>query len=168
MDIVRQQDNIVSIAKILTYPSVNCSGTKTETNETQITFREKFLSKEKGCFSIFFIPADKTKITYYCDKLVDIGDIIAKYTSTEKGRKAFQKAEEELHKELFQEVLAGKLNRVRYYRIVNNLDQRTLAKLSGVKQPNISRIEKIGYVADADTYKKIAKVFKISYKELLP
>lgn len=166
MNIVKQQDNIISVTQRPVYPSVNCSGTKAETSEAQVTFRETIRGKEKPCFLIYFIPADKT--TYYCDELTDIDDIIAKYTSTEKGRKALQKAEEELHKELFQEVLAGKLNRVKYYRIVNNMDQKTIAKLSGIKQPNISRIEKIGYVADTNTYKKIAKVFKINYKELLP
>jgi DNA-binding XRE family transcriptional regulator len=160
MNIIKQQDNFVRITQKLPPFFVNCSGTKTE------TFREIIMGKKRPYFSMFFIPTDK--ITYYCDELADIDDIIAKYTSTEKGRKAFQRAEEELHKELYQEVLTGKLNKVKYYRIVNNMDQKTLARLSGIKQPNISRIEKIGYIADHNTYKKIAKVFKINYKELLP
>jgi ribosome-binding protein aMBF1 (putative translation factor) len=115
---------------------------------------------------VFFVPSDG--ITYHCDDLIDIDDVIAKYTTTEKGKRALQKAEEELHRELHDQAKEGKLNRIKYYRLINNMDQKTLSHLSGIKQPNISRLERPGYSADTETYKKLAKVFNINYKELLP
>jgi transcriptional regulator with XRE-family HTH domain len=48
------------------------------------------------------------------------------------------------------------------------MDQKTLSKRTGIQQPNISRIEQKGYVADPGSYRKIAAVFGIDYKELLP
>lgn len=167
MDKVRQENNIVSVTHIAIYPYVDCSSdAKTATIGIETAYSPEIKSKKRPCYLIFFIPPYEP--TYYCEELTDVDDIIAKYTSTEKGRKAFAKAEEELHKELYQQALEGKLNRVKYFRLINNMDQKTLAKLSGIKQPNISRIEKSGYIADTDTYKKIAKIFKIDYKELLP
>lgn len=146
-------------------PGFSCSPTVTGTSGIPFAFQ----SKKKITLQCVFISFPFSKeIPHFCDELIDIDDVIAKYTSTERGKKAFKKAEDELHDELYREVLAGKLNRVKYHRLVNNMDQKTLAKLSGVKQPNISRIERPGYTADAETYKKLAKVFNINYKELLP
>ena len=102
------------------------------------------------------------------NKLTTIDDLIAKYTSTPEGKTLWNEANDELKQELYAEVVAGKLNKVKYYRLINNMDQITLAKLTGIKQPNISRIEQRGYEADSSTYKKIAKVFRIDYRELLP
>jgi DNA-binding XRE family transcriptional regulator len=167
MNKVRQQDNAISLVQkdIPTYFS--SSVLATATSEMPIPYKPTSRQRTtKPCILVFFVPSDG--MTYHCEGLADIDDVIAKYTSTDKGKKAMQKAEDELHRELYQEVLAGKLNRVKYYRLVNNLDQKTLARRSGIKQPNISRLEKPGYIADADTYKKLAKVFKINYKELLP
>lgn len=167
MNKIRQQDNKISVVQkgIPTYFS--CTALATETSGLSTPFQPTTYRRiTKPCVLVFFVPSDE--ITYHCDDLTDIDDVIAKYTSTEKGKKALQKAEEELHKELHQQVMEGKLNRVKYYRLINNMDQKTLAKLSGIKQPNISRIEKLDYTADTDTYKKIAKGFKINYKELLP
>lgn len=166
MSKIRQQDNMISLVQERTQTSFSCTVLPTGTSGLPASQPTTHREITKPCVLVFFVPSDE--ITYHCDDLTDIDDVIAKYTSTEKGKKALQKAEDELHKELFQEVLAGKLNRVKYYRIVNNMDQKILAKLSSVKQPNLSRIEKPGYIADTNTYKKLAKVFKINYKELLP
>jgi hypothetical protein len=117
------------------------------------------------CVIVMSFPPDG--LTYHCEDLMDIDDIVAKYTATDQDKAELIQAEKELHEELYQEVLKGNLNKVKYHRLIRNMDQQTLSKLSGIKQPNLSRIERYGYEADADTYKKIAAVFEIDYKELL-
>ena len=167
MNNVRQQDNSNRLVQKDIVPCLRSSAFVTETSEMPIPYKPIVQQQTvEPCILVFFVPSNG--MTYHCEGLTDINDVIAKYTATNKGKLAMEKAEDELHKELYQEVLAGKLNRVKYYRLVNNLDQKTLAQRSGIKQPNISRLEKSGYTADADTYKKLAKVFKINYKELLP
>ena len=167
MNKVLQQDNSISMVQMGIPINLRSSVLVTATSEIPMPYKPTFQQGATNpCILVFFVPSNG--MTYHCEGLADIDDIIAKYTSTDKGKKAMQKAEDELYIELYQEVLAGKLNRVKYYRLVNNLDQKTLAQRSGIKQPNISRLEKPDYTADADTYKKLAKVFKINYKELLP
>jgi len=164
---IRQQDNAVSLEQRGFVPSLRGSMEISSTSEVLTTLNPLMYSQRTGpCVLVFFVPSDH--ITYHCEDLIDINDVIAKYTSTPKGKKAMQRAEDELHRELYQEVLAGRLNRIKYYRLVNNMDQKTLSELSGIMQPNISRLEKRGYTGDAKTYKKLARVFKIPYKELLP
>lgn len=167
MNRIRQQDNKISVIQKGVPTYFSCTPLVTETSGLSTLFQSMtYLRITKPCVLVFFLPSDE--ITYHCDDLTDIDDIIAKYTSTEKGKKSLQKAEEELHKELHKQMTEGKLNRVKYYRLINNMDQKMLANLSGIRQPNISRIEKLDYIADNDTYKKIAKVFKINYKEIMP
>jgi len=167
MNIVRQQDNSIILIGKDNPTYYRSSALVTATSEMPVTVRP--FSKRQSvnpCILVFFVPSDG--MTYHCDGLADIDDIITRYTSTDSGKKAMQKAEDDLHRELYQEVLDGKLNRIKYYRLLNNMDQKTLAQLSGIKQPNISRLERPGYTADRATYNKLAKVFNINYKELLP
>lgn len=74
---------------------------------------------------------------------------------------------EEFKKDLWQEVFEGKTSRIKYYRIINKLTQKALADRLHTKQPNITRIEKVGYKVDLDTIKRLGKIFGIDYKELL-
>jgi len=145
---------------------LSLSPSKTETSKSPFISKAKLETKHGLNIYIYF--AHEKRITQYSKQLTDIDDIITKYTSTKEGKEKWEKAEKELQEELLKKVLSGKMNKVKYYRIINKMDQKTLANLSGLKQPNISRIEKSGYIADTKTYEKIAKVFRINYKELLP
>lgn len=116
-----------------------------------------FLSN-RGAIVSDCTPMGRTSIT----------DVIAKYTATEEGRKAFAKAERDLHAELKKKMHAGKISPLKYFRLIKNMDQLTLAKLSGIKQPNLSRLEKPGHRGDIASYKKLAKVLGVDFKELLP
>lgn len=69
--------------------------------------------------------------------------------------------------DMWQEVLDRKISKIKYYRIINELTQQSLAEKLGMQQPNMARIEKIGYVPDMQTFKKLAEIFGIDYKELL-
>lgn len=69
--------------------------------------------------------------------------------------------------DMWQEVLDKKISKIKYYRIINELTQQSLAEKLGLKQPNIARLEKTGYTPDIQTLKKLADIFRIDYKELL-
>jgi transcriptional regulator with XRE-family HTH domain len=47
------------------------------------------------------------------------------------------------------------------------MDQQTLASLTGIRQPNLSRMEKLGVEPSRENLKKIAKALNIDIKELL-
>lgn len=69
--------------------------------------------------------------------------------------------------ELIQELNDGKINKIKFFRILNKLTQKQLANLLETKQPNIVRLEKKSYIPDILTLKKLGKIFGIDYKELL-
>lgn len=74
---------------------------------------------------------------------------------------------EQFKTDLLEEVAECKISKIKYYRIISKLTQKQLAEKLETQQPNIVRIEKIGYKSDIDTLKKLGKIFKIDYKELL-
>jgi DNA-binding XRE family transcriptional regulator len=160
-----QEDNRLNIANKAFPAFLGFSLISTGSSETILPFRAKKDIKLKPCVLILF---NEENLSQHSESLIDIDNIIAQYTATKEGKQKWAKAEKELNDELYQEVLSGKMNKIKYYRIINKMDQKTLAELSQIKQPNISRIENLGYIADNKTYMKIAKVFGISYKELLP
>jgi DNA-binding XRE family transcriptional regulator len=114
------------------------------------------------------IVGHKIKLDRYCEKDTDINDYIADLTATDRGRRLWREASAEFEVELWQKVASGKMSKIKYYRIIKNIDQKTLAKLTGLLQPNISRLEKPGVKPSIENYKKIAKALEMDYKELLP
>lgn len=94
---------------------------------------------------------------------ISIADFQKKYLNNFKEEDLRNQFESELK----QELVEGKINKIKYYRILNKLTQNQLANLLQTKQPNIARLEKKGYTADIPTLKKLAKIFGIDYKELL-
>jgi DNA-binding XRE family transcriptional regulator len=69
--------------------------------------------------------------------------------------------------DLWEEVKERKISKIKFYRIINKLTQKDLAKKIDTKQPDIVRLEKVGYSPNIETMKKLAKVFQLHYKELL-
>ena len=74
---------------------------------------------------------------------------------------------EQFKVDLQEEVAEHKISKIKYYRIISKLTQKQLAEKLGTQQPNIVRIEKIGYKTDIDTLKKLGEIFRVNYKELL-
>lgn len=74
---------------------------------------------------------------------------------------------EQFKVDLLEEVAENKISKIKYYRIISKLTQKQLAEKLGTQQPNIVRIEKIGYKTDIDTLKKLGEIFRVNYKELL-
>lgn len=102
--------------------------------------------------------------------LIDIENIIQELTATDEGKALWQKAQEKVNAELWDKVKEGRMTKIKYFRIVKGFTQKELADKAGMKQPDVSRIEKPDYkdkVATA-TYKKLAQVLGVDYKDLMP
>lgn len=74
---------------------------------------------------------------------------------------------DDFKKDLWEEVLEAKISKIKYYRIINKFTQDQLAKMFKTQQPNIARLEKVGSKISVAGAKKLGKVFKIDYKDLL-
>jgi len=74
---------------------------------------------------------------------------------------------EDFKKDLWEEVLEAKISKIKYYRIINKITQTQLAKMLKTQQPNIARLEKVGWKTSVADAKKLGKVFKLDYKDLL-
>jgi len=94
---------------------------------------------------------------------ISLEDFVGKHLSTDEQRLMWG----DFKKELWQEVVNGKISKIKYYRIVHKLTQKELAKKLSMKQPNIARLEKVGYRPDLLTLEKLGKVFQIDHRELL-
>ena len=78
-------------------------------------------------------------------------------------------AEMELYQEHLAAVRAGTLTRITAERIRLGITQAELAERAGMRQPNISRLEKPGAPISLTTAKKLARALELDdYKVLLP
>lgn len=105
--------------------------------------------------------------TALSEKAVPLKKIVKEFTSTPEDKTAWQKAWKEQFNEWNEIVKQGKMSRIKYYRLINGLDQETLAKKLGTAQPNISRIEKTGYNVPTKTLKALAKIFSVKMEDLI-
>lgn len=87
---------------------------------------------------------------------------------TVRDRKRLAKAEKKYDDEIRLAIESGELNPIRGWRMIRGMDQKELARRTGLKQPNISRMEKLGAVAAVPSLKKIANALQISIEELIP
>jgi len=100
-------------------------------------------------------------------KAVPLDKIVSELTSTPEGKEAWGKAWKEQLDEWQTLLRQGKMSKIKYYRLMNGMDQISLAKALGTAQPNISRIEKPGYNVPITTFKKLAKIFGVKMEELI-
>lgn len=101
------------------------------------------------------------------EKAIPLKKIVKEFTSTHEGKKAWKLAWKEQFDEWDKFVKSGKISRVKYHRLINGMDQATLAKKLKTAQPNISRIEKVGYNIPINTLEKLAKIFKVKKGDLI-
>jgi ribosome-binding protein aMBF1 (putative translation factor) len=106
----------------------------------------------------------KTALT---EKAVPFKKIIKEFTSTPAGKTAWQEAWDERSDEWKKLIQQGKISRIKYYRLINGMDQATLAKKLKTAQPNICRIERPGYNVPIITLEKLAKIFKVKKGDLI-
>jgi DNA-binding XRE family transcriptional regulator len=100
-------------------------------------------------------------------KAVPLDKMVAEVTSTPEGKAAWEEAWKEQFNEWQELVKQGKMSRIKYYRLINGIDQKTLAEKLGTAQPNISRIERVGYNVPTKTLKKIAEIFDAKVEDLV-
>jgi len=100
-------------------------------------------------------------------KAVPLEDMVAEVTSTPEGKKAWDEAWKEQFAKWRSHMEAGAISRVKYYRLLNGMDQKTLAEKLGTAQPNVSRIERPGYNVPVVALKKLAKIFKVKVENLI-
>jgi ribosome-binding protein aMBF1 (putative translation factor) len=93
--------------------------------------------------------------------------MVREVTSTPEGKRAWEAAWKEQFSEWKELVKQGKMSRIKYHRLINGIDQITLAKRLGTAQPNISRIERPGYNVPTKTLKQLAKIFKVRMEDLI-
>lgn len=100
-------------------------------------------------------------------KAIPLDKMVAEVTSTPEGKAAWEEAWKEQFNEWQELVKQGKMSWIKYYRLINGIDQKTLAEKLGTAQPNISRIERHGYNVPTKTLKKIAKIFGVRVEDLI-
>ena len=100
--------------------------------------------------------------------LTPLDDIIAHFTSTEAGRRAYEQADREWEQKAEELIVKGRLSRLRYRRIKAGLTQEALAERAEIKQPNLQRLERPSYRGRLATYQRLAEVLGCDYRELLP
>ncbi len=100
-------------------------------------------------------------------KAVPLEDMVAEVTSTPEGKKAWDEAWKEQIEKWRSQMEASAISRVKYYRLLNGMDQKTLAEKLGTAQPNISRIERPGYNVPVVTLRKLAKIYNVTMEDLL-
>lgn len=101
------------------------------------------------------------------EKPVSLKKIVDEFISTSEGKDSWQKAWDERAGEWEGLLKQGKISRIKYYRLINGMDQVTLAKKLGTRQPNITRIERPGYKPKVDTLKKLSRVFGVKMEDLI-
>jgi len=100
-------------------------------------------------------------------KAVPLKTLVDAVTSTPEGKRAWETAWKDQFAEWQELVKQGKMSKIKYYRLINGMDQMTLAKKIGTAQPNISRIEKSGYNVPTKTLKKLAEIFGVKMEDLI-
>lgn len=100
-------------------------------------------------------------------KAVPLEDMVKEVTATPGGKRAWEAAWKEQTEEWRTQMEKGTISKVKFYRLLSGIDQKTLAKKLGMAQPNISRIERPGYNVPAATLRKLAKIFKVKMEDLV-
>jgi DNA-binding XRE family transcriptional regulator len=105
--------------------------------------------------------------TALSEKAISLKDMVNEFTSTQEGKIAWEKAWENQFIEWHELMKQGKMSQIKYYRLINGIDQKTLAEKLRTAQPNISRIEKPKYNVPAKTLKKLAEIFGVKVEDLI-
>lgn len=97
---------------------------------------------------------------------ISLNDYIDTYLTGHEKRE-LSEGRKILEQEWWQSVQTGEMSKIKYYRLINNMDQKALAEKMGTKQANISRIEQIGYKPRIKTLERLAETFNLSPKDLI-
>jgi DNA-binding XRE family transcriptional regulator len=99
--------------------------------------------------------------------LIPFEEILLEHTKEPNNKIRIDKARSERQKEWLKMVKAGKMSKIKYYRMLKGMDQLTFARKLGMAQPNVSRLERPGYNVPVKTLAKIAKILKVPMEVLI-
>ncbi len=86
----------------------------------------------------------------------------------ERSRRVYREEKTHMDRNLVDNIRAGKINPIRGWRVLKGMDQKTLAELTGISQPNLCRMEKAGSpTPTVATLKKIASVLEVCIAGLI-
>jgi DNA-binding Xre family transcriptional regulator len=132
--------------------------TSTLASSTTIEFKDNRRLRQKPTAQ--FIPPMKS---FYSEE--EAFDILF---TDEKSKRIYQEESRKLDEELLAGIRAGKINPIRGWRILRGMEQKTLSLLTGIRQPNLSRMEKLGAPTPrVQTLRKVARILRISVEDLI-
>lgn len=86
----------------------------------------------------------------------------------ERSRRVYREEKTRMDRNLVDNIRAGKINPIRGWRVLKGMDQKTLAELTGISQPNLCRMEKAGSpTPTVATLRKIASVLEVCIADLI-
>lgn len=138
------------------------SGFSSGTTQADILIIIHTPSKIKPTVTFRYEPLNEEQSSQFAKK-ISIDDFQKKYLADVDEKEMWKKFKADLWKE----VEEGKINRIKYYRIVNKLTQKELAEKMNTSQPNIVRLEGMGYKPSIPTVKKLGKIFNVDFKDLI-
>jgi DNA-binding Xre family transcriptional regulator len=84
------------------------------------------------------------------------------------SKAAYREVSLEMDEEILSKIRKGELNPIRGWRILKGIDQKELCRRTGIRQPNLSRMEKLGGPAPSTgSLMKIAKALDVKLEDLL-
>jgi DNA-binding Xre family transcriptional regulator len=132
--------------------------TSTSSSATATEFRDARQLRRKTVAQI--IPPMKT--VYTEEEAFDI------LFPDERSKQAYREEMVRMDQNVIDNIRAGKVNPIRGWRILKGMDQKTLVKLTGIRQSNLSRMERLGSPAPLiSTLRKIASALGVSLEELI-
>ena len=84
------------------------------------------------------------------------------------SKQAYREEKARMDRNVVDNIRAGKVNPIRGWRTLKEMDQKTLVKLTGIRQPNLARMEKLNApTPTVATLKKIASALDVSIEDLI-
>lgn len=85
-----------------------------------------------------------------------------------RSKQAYREEKARMDRNVVDNIRAGKVNPIRGWRILKGMDQKTLVKLTGIRQPNLARMEKLDApTPTVATLRKIASALDVSIEDLI-
>jgi DNA-binding Xre family transcriptional regulator len=120
-------------------------------------------------FHLVSVPREPiVKITPRGKSVLSEEEAIAILFPTANSKKMLQEATRRQHEIIKGKIRSSDLNPIRGWRMIREMDQTQLSEATGIRQPNLSRMERLGANSSISSLRKIAKALNISVKELLP
>lgn len=106
----------------------------------------------------------KTGLT---EKPISLNQVKDAIIVTEDDRKLYDEVYNEFQDELDKKFEQSKISPIKYYRIKKGFTQKQIANLLKTSQPDVVRMERIGYKPNVSTLKKLAHILGVKIEDLI-